>query len=34
MNNIAEMLDPIPHKEEMLYLPPSQHELESKDMPQ
>ena len=28
------MLEPISHKEEMLYLPPNQHELESKDMPQ
>ena len=34
MKNIAEMLEPISHKEEMLYLPPSQHELENKDMPQ
>ena len=37
MNNIAvntEMLQQIPHEDEMLYLPPSQHELGNKDMPQ
>ena len=33
MKNIAEMLEPISHKEEMLYLPPNQYELISKDMP-
>ena len=33
-NNIAEMLQLIPHKDEMLYLPPSQHKLGKKDMPQ
>ena len=33
-NKIAEMLQLIPHKDEMLYLPPSQHELGNTDMPQ
>ena len=36
-NNIAvnaEMLQPIPHEDVMLYLPPSQHELGNKDMAQ